>query len=64
MMIQNRYIMKTFSEVVCQSESANNLAACAMVTHAYLQTGEQKYLSHHPGNVIHVYSSVRRESGL
>ena len=32
-----------FNKIICQSESANNLAATAMVTHAYLQTGDQKY---------------------
>ena len=37
------YIMELFNRIVCQSDSANNLAACAMVTHAYLQTGDQKY---------------------
>ena len=37
------YIMELFNRIICQSDSANNLAACAMVTHAYLQTGDQKY---------------------
>ena len=37
------YIMELFNQIICQSDSANNLAACAMVTHAYLQTGDQKY---------------------
>ena len=37
------YIMELFNQIICQSDSANNLAACALVTHAYLQTGDQKY---------------------
>ena len=33
-------IMGLFNEIICQTDSANNLAATAMVTHAYLQTGD------------------------
>ena len=36
-------IMGLFNEIICQTDSANNLAATAMVTHAYLQTGDTKY---------------------
>lgn len=35
--------MRLFNEIICQTDSANNLAATALVTHAYLQTGDQKY---------------------
>ena len=36
-------IIATFNRVVLNSDSANNLAATALVTNAYLYTGEEKY---------------------
>ena len=36
-------IIDTFNRVVLNSDSANNLAATALVTNAYLYTGDEKY---------------------
>ena len=36
-------IIDTFNRVVLNSDSANNLAATALVTNAYLYTGEEEY---------------------
>ena len=36
-------IIATFNRVVLNSDSANNLAATALVTNAYLYTGDEKY---------------------
>ena len=36
-------IVKLFNHVVCDCDIANNLAACSLVTNAYLYTGEAQY---------------------